>query len=60
MIGQYLSNKNENDTVAKSEFFSELNKALVSKHLFQHSTEVTPKIFLLSNYKQGLKGSKII
>jgi len=27
MIGQYLSNKNENATVAKSEIFSELNKA---------------------------------
>jgi len=30
MIEQYLSNKNESATVAKSEFFSELNKALVS------------------------------
>jgi len=28
MIGQYLSNKNENATVAKSEIFSKLNKAL--------------------------------
>jgi hypothetical protein len=27
MIEQYLSNKNENATVAKSENFSELNKA---------------------------------
>jgi hypothetical protein len=27
MIGQYLSNKNESATVAKSEIFSELNKA---------------------------------
>jgi len=27
MIGQYLSNKNENVTVAKSKFFSKLNKA---------------------------------
>jgi hypothetical protein len=29
MIGQYLSNKNENTTVAKSEIFSELNNTLV-------------------------------
>jgi len=29
MIGQCLSNKNENATVAKSKKFSELNKALV-------------------------------
>ena len=29
MIGQYLLNKNENATVAKSEIFSDLNKALV-------------------------------
>jgi len=29
MIGQYLSNKNENATVAKSKIFPELNKALV-------------------------------
>jgi len=29
MIRQYLSNKNESATVAKSEIFSELNKALV-------------------------------
>jgi hypothetical protein len=29
MIEQYLSNKNESATVAKSEIFSELNKALV-------------------------------
>ena len=28
MIGQYLSNKNKSATVAKSEIFSELNKAL--------------------------------
>ena len=28
MIRQYLSNKNESATVAKFEFFSELNKAL--------------------------------
>jgi hypothetical protein len=27
MIRQYLSNKNESATVAKSEFFFELNKA---------------------------------
>ena len=27
MIGQYLSNKNESATVAKSEIFPELNKA---------------------------------
>jgi len=27
MIGQYLSNKNESATIAKSEIFSELNKA---------------------------------
>jgi len=30
MIGQYLSNKNESATVAKSEIFSKLNKADVS------------------------------
>jgi len=29
MIVQYLSNKNENATVAKSEIFSKLNKARV-------------------------------
>jgi len=29
MIKQYLSNKNESAIVAKSEIFSELNKALV-------------------------------
>jgi hypothetical protein len=28
MIGQYLSNKNESAIVAKSEIFSEVNKAL--------------------------------
>ena len=28
MIGQYLSNKNENATIAESKKFSELNKAL--------------------------------
>ena len=28
MIGQYLSNKNESATVAKSKIFSELNKAV--------------------------------
>ena len=33
MIGQYLSNKNKNDTVSKFEIFSELNKAW-SKALF--------------------------
>ena len=31
MIGQYLSNKNENATVVKSEIFSELNKTHVLK-----------------------------
>jgi len=31
MIRQYLSNKNESATVAKSEIFSELNKAHVPK-----------------------------
>jgi len=30
MVGQYLSNKNEIATVAKSEIFSEINKALAS------------------------------
>ena len=30
MIRQYLSNKNESATVAKSEIFSELNKALAT------------------------------
>ena len=29
MIRQYLSNKNENATVAKFEIFSELNKARI-------------------------------
>jgi len=33
MIGQYLSNKNENATVAKSKNFSELNKAHMKKFL---------------------------
>jgi len=28
MIGQYLSNKNKSATVAKSEFFSELNEQI--------------------------------
>jgi len=32
MIRQYLSNKNESATVAKSEIFSELNKALADNH----------------------------
>ena len=31
MIRQYLSNKNESATVAKSEFFSQLRPCLVSK-----------------------------
>ena len=33
MIGQYLSNKNKIAIVAKSEFFSELNKALEKEKL---------------------------
>jgi len=46
MIGQYLSNKNESATVAKSEIFSELNKAnIVDVQAEAHEYYSTPCLF---------------
>jgi hypothetical protein len=39
MIGQCLSNKNENATVPKSKNFFDLNKALKSSKSIGHSTQ---------------------
>jgi hypothetical protein len=55
MIGQYLSNKNKNATVAKSEIFSELNKAQVKNpdnniiHSRLHNTDAHTLTFQLWN-----------
>jgi hypothetical protein len=49
MIGQYLLNKNESATVAKSEIFSELNKASDRKNTYWYTQRyVLRGIWLMS------------
>ena len=55
MIGQYLSNKNKSATVAKSEIFSELNKAEDEKNriLVRRDGSMEPYNLLLSLLRQN-------
>jgi len=65
MIGQYLSNTNENATVSISQKFSELNKALVNSVSFVAKREMAASCGggghntrELSSYRQTVEGEE--
>jgi len=58
MIRQYLSNKNESATVAKSEIFPELNKAIVVVGMIPMVLGELYLLLSLSGDKRNIGGHK--